>query len=100
MISLRFVVSMAVFTAVNGIADTPLPPVGPQGSFLQFRLQKLQYITLLQQSRVKEAILYARLHFGRFLQAYVDREGEGSGRRATVPTLAAVGDARVGLELW
>ena len=54
-----------------------LPLVRLQGSFLQFRLQKLQYVTLLQQSRMKEAIMYARLHFGRFMQAYVNREGEG-----------------------
>jgi len=44
------------------------------GSFLEFRLMKLHYVTLLQQAQVKEAILYARVNFGRFCQVYANRE--------------------------
>ncbi|KAF0297715.1 Protein RMD5 A [Amphibalanus amphitrite] len=69
------------------------------GSFLLFRLQKLQYTTMLQQGRVKEGILYARLHFGRVLQAYIDREEIHSQLVGEVRSLmGALAYVHVGLE--
>ena len=48
---------------------------------------KLHYVTLLQQAQVKEAILYARVNFGRFCQVYANREGERSSAEVRILTL-------------